>query len=145
MIGLGQGETFVASDLPALVPLTSSVMFMNAGEVAVLTADEVQLTTLNGESVDRAAADVVQNPMTAAKGEFKHFMQKEMMHQAVTARSLDALIRGTKSRRSVLAPPDPPRSTPTNRTFSPLFSAPRARYRIFARTPPIASEPGSEL
>ncbi len=91
VIGLGERETFVASDLPALIPLTSSVMFMSAGEFAVITADEVQLKTLNGEPINQEPTDVVQNPMTAAKGEFKHFMFKEIMDQP---EALTDAIRG---------------------------------------------------
>ena len=91
VIGLGRGEAFVASDLPALVPLTSRVVFLNAGEVAVVSADGIQLTTLHGVPVERSAVDVAQNPMMAAKGKFRHFMHKEIMDQP---EALTDAIRG---------------------------------------------------
>ena len=91
VIGLGRGEMLVASDLPALLPLTSSVVFMDAGEIAVVTAEDFRFTTIDGEPVEREPADVVQNPMTAVKGEYKHFMNKEIMDQP---EALTDAIRG---------------------------------------------------
>ena len=91
VIGLGERETFVASDLPALIPLTSSVMFMSAGEFAVITADEVQLKTLNGEPINREPTDVVQNPMTAAKGECTSCSKRSWINRRRSrTRSVDA-------------------------------------------------------
>ena len=91
VIGLGRREAFVASDLPALVPLTSRVIFLNAGEVAAVSADGVRITTLDGAPVERSPADVAQNPMMAAKGKFRHFMHKEIMDQP---EALTDAIRG---------------------------------------------------
>ncbi len=91
VIGVGNGEAFVASDLPALVPLTSRVVFLDAGEVAVLSADGIRITTSDGAPVERSATDVVQNPMVAAKGKFRHFMHKEIMDQP---EALTDVIRG---------------------------------------------------
>jgi glucosamine--fructose-6-phosphate aminotransferase (isomerizing) len=70
VFGLGDGETFVASNMPALVPLTSKVVFMNAAEMVSLSANGIRLTTLDGETIHRDPTDVAQNSVIAAEGEF---------------------------------------------------------------------------
>ena len=91
VIGLGEGEMFVASDMPALVSLAPEVAFMNSGEVAVIRSDAVRLTDMKGESIAMKPFAVGQNPMAVTKGDHKHFMVKEIMEQPKTL--LDA-IRG---------------------------------------------------
>ncbi len=91
VIGIGQGEMFVASDLPAILEHTRNVVFLESRQVAVIGRMGVQIQTLEGKDLDYAIHHVAWDPVSAEKGEYRHFMAKEIHEQV---RSLTDTIGG---------------------------------------------------
>ncbi|MBD2866129.1 glutamine--fructose-6-phosphate transaminase (isomerizing) [Paenibacillus oceani] len=81
IIGVGEGENFIGSDIPAILEYTRNVYILNDGEMAVLTRDGVDLRTIEGNFISRETFYVDWDLMTAEKAGFDHFMLKEIHEQ----------------------------------------------------------------
>ncbi len=84
VIGLGEGENFIASDIPAILEHTRKVIFLESRQMAVVTKDSVRVETLDGQELHPEIHTIAWDAVSAEKGEYRHFMQKEI-HEQVRA------------------------------------------------------------
>ena len=81
-VGVGEGEMFIASDIPAILEHTQQMIHLESREMAVVTAEGASFQTLDGQPVTKQAYTIPWDPVSAVKGEYRHFMQKEIYEQA---------------------------------------------------------------
>ena len=81
VVGQGQGEYFVASDIPALLSHTRKMIFLEDGEIAVFTPEKMWITDLAGQPLVKQSKTITWSPLQAEKGGYKHFMLKEIYEQ----------------------------------------------------------------
>ena len=91
VIGLGEGENFIASDIPAILEHTRRLIFLESRQMAVVGRDGVEISTVEGKKIIPQVSSVAWDPVSAEKGEYRHFMQKEIHEQV---RSLTDTLAG---------------------------------------------------
>ena len=93
IIGLGEGESFIASDVNPLLHYTNRAVYLEDGETAKVSADEIQVYGKDFNEINKEVKTIALNKNAADKGEFKHFMMKEIHEEpAVVRESLNAVI-----------------------------------------------------
>ena len=91
VVGLGEGENFIASDIPAILEHTRRMIFLESEQIVVVKEDSIQISDFNGEIVIPEVHTISWDPVSAEKGEYRHFMQKEIHEQV---RSLTDTLAG---------------------------------------------------
>jgi glucosamine--fructose-6-phosphate aminotransferase (isomerizing) len=86
VIGVGEGESFVASDVPGILQHTRNIYFLADGDMAILTLAGVELTDFDGKPIKREITRIQWDPIQAEKGGYKHFMLKEIWEQPQAVR-----------------------------------------------------------
>jgi glucosamine--fructose-6-phosphate aminotransferase (isomerizing) len=86
IIGVGEGESFVASDVPGILHHTRNIYFLADGDMAILTLAGVELTDFDGNPIQRNLTHILWDPIQAEKGGYKHFMLKEIWEQPQAVR-----------------------------------------------------------
>ena len=94
VVGKNDEGVFLSSDLPALLPHTRSVYYLNAGEIAVLNPDGMAFRCVDGTSITKLPTSIPYDPLSSAKGAFSHFMHKEIHEQP------EAIVNGLRGRVS---------------------------------------------
>ncbi len=90
VVGYGEGEMYIASDVPAILRHTRQLAFLESRQMAILTAAGVRYTTVDGQPLHKETVTIEWNATAAEKGEYRHFMQKEIFEQG---RSLTDTLR----------------------------------------------------
>ena len=80
-LGIGEGEMFIASDIPAILEYTRNMVFLENRQVGVVSQHGYEVSTLDGRSLQPEVHSISWDPVSSVKGEYKHFMQKEIFEQ----------------------------------------------------------------
>jgi len=91
VIGLGEGENYIASDIPAILEYTRKLIFLESRQMAVVSREFVRISTIEGTPIKAQVSSVAWDPVSAEKNEYRHFMQKEIHEQV---RSLTDTLAG---------------------------------------------------
>ena len=91
VIGLGEGENYIASDIPAILEHTNRMVFLDSHQMAILEKDKLTVKTIEGQPLDYKVEIINLDPVSAVKGNYRHFMQKEIHEQV---RSLTETMAG---------------------------------------------------
>ena len=91
VIGLGQGENYIASDIPAILEHTNKMVFLDSMQMAIIEKDKISIKSIDGNPLDYKVETINIDPISAVKGNFRHFMQKEIHEQV---RSLTETLAG---------------------------------------------------
>ena len=97
VLGIGEGAAYCGSDIPALLPYTRNMIFLEDGDMAVLTREGARITRVDGTKVDRPVKYIDWSPVMAEKAGFKHFMLKEIHEQP---RAIEDTLRGRLDREN---------------------------------------------
>ena len=81
VIGVGEGENFIASDIPAILEHTRKMVFLESHQMAIVSKDKIRVETLDGKEIKPQIHTISWDAVSAEKGEFRHFMQKEIHEQ----------------------------------------------------------------
>ncbi len=91
VIGLGEGENYIASDIPAILEHTNRMVFLDSHQMAIISKDDLSMKTIEGDTIDYSVETINLDPVSAVKGNYRHFMQKEIHEQT---RSLTETLAG---------------------------------------------------
>lgn len=91
VIGLGEGENYIASDIPAILEHTNRMVFLDSHQMAIIRKDDLSLKSITGKPIDYSVETINLDPVSAVKGNYRHFMQKEIHEQT---RSLTETLAG---------------------------------------------------
>ena len=94
VVGKNEEGVFLSSDLPALLPHTRNVYYLNAGEIAVISPDEIAFEDIDGTPIEKPPTSIPYDPLSSAKGAYSHFMHKEIHEQP------EAVVNGLRGRIS---------------------------------------------